>query len=214
MKEFFKLYEKCKKTDTNFINAVILYIWYRFKKKEILLHQRAIVKGSKNIQTNGLLQVGTGSIGFTHKRDTTYLNVNGKLIFEGPYTIGRGCRLDIGEDATVKIGIGGFINPFTKILIFHGLEIGNHCLISWDCQFLDDDFHEIAYEGKKEIMSNNIIISDNVWIGCGVSVLKGTRIGRGSAIAAHSVVRGIFEEENVIIAGNPARIIKRNISWQ
>jgi hypothetical protein len=28
------------------------------------------------------------------------------------------------------------------------------------------------------------------------------------------VVKGCFDEENVLIAGNPAKVIKRNISWQ
>lgn len=213
MKDIYRLYLKCRNTDTSFIYAILNYAWYRLKGKEILLHQRTIIKGSKNIHTAGLLQVGTSEIGFTHQKDYTYLNIQGLLIFEGPYTIGRGCRFDIGEKAVVKIGKGGFINPFTKLIIYHGLEIGDNCLISWDCQFLDDDFHDINYEGRQNNLDKKIVLTNSVWVGCNVSIYKGTRIAQGSIIAANSVVRGVFDEDNVLIAGNPAKIIKRNVSW-
>lgn len=213
MNGLLKLYGKCKKTDTNFLIAIVFYLWYKIHNKEILLHQKTTIKGVTNIRTNGLLQIGTSDVGFSHRSDLTYLNVKGKLIFSGPFSIGRGCRIDIGEDAIVNIGVGGFINPFTKLIIHNKLDIGDNCFISWDCQFLDEDFHKVSYEGKKESQSNEIAICDNVWIGCGVSVFKGSYVSKGSVVAANSVVRGSFKEENVLIAGNPARIIKRNVHW-
>ncbi len=53
-----------------------------------------------------------------------------------------------------------------------------------------------------------IEIGDNVWICDGVVILADTRIGNGSIIGAMSLVKGIFPE-NCLIAGNPAKIIKR-----
>lgn len=53
-----------------------------------------------------------------------------------------------------------------------------------------------------------IIIEDNVWLGNYVTVLPGTIIGKNSIVGAGSIVKGIFPE-NVIIQGNPARIIKK-----
>ena len=50
-------------------------------------------------------------------------------------------------------------------------------------------------------------IGDNVWIGGGVTILPGVTIGDGTVIAAASVVTKSFPD-NVVIAGNPARIIK------
>ncbi len=94
----------------------------------------------------------------------------------------------------------------------HKLKIGDNCAISWNCQFLDEDFHEIKYQGKKET-PEEIIIGNKVWIGSNVCVYKGTFIPNGCVIASNSVVKGGFEEENVLIAGNPAKVIKRNISW-
>ena len=84
---------------------------------------------------------------------------------------------------------------------------------SWDCQFLDDDFHEISYLGKIPT-DNSIIIGDNVWIGCGVKIYKGTKIASGCVVASNSIVKGVFDIENTLIAGNPAKIIKENIIWK
>ena len=126
---------------------------------------------------------------------------------------GRGCRFDIGKDAIMSIGKGGYTNCNTSFIIMHKLVIGDNCIISWDCQFLDEDFHKVSYSGKKE-SSDSIIIGDKVWIGCGSKIYKGTIIPNGCVIASNSVVRGIFYEENSIIGGNPARVIKKEINWE
>jgi acetyltransferase-like isoleucine patch superfamily enzyme len=184
------------------------------KGRQILAHQNTILKGVRNIETKGVLQVGIDYIGFVHKRDTTLLNIQGKCIIQGNVAIGKGCRFDIGKNATVEIGKNTRIRPLSKFIILQGLTIGEDCSISWDCQFMDADFHTLEYPDKKEIADNRIIIGDHVWIGSGVSVYKGAVIGKNSVIASNSVVKSKFEEENVLIAGNPARIIKRDVVWK
>lgn len=59
----------------------------------------------------------------------------------------------------------------------------------------------------------NIYIGDHVWIGHGVEILKNTSINDHSVIGAMSLVSGQFKEKNIILAGNPAKIIKRHIKW-
>ncbi len=119
---------------------------------------------------------------------------------------------DIGDGAEVNIGNDGYMNCNTNLIIMHRLDIGDNCVISWDCQLLDDDFHEISYEGKKE-QENGIIIGNRVWIGCGVKIYKGTVIPDGCVIAANSIVRGVFTENKALIGGFPAKVIRENISW-
>lgn len=53
-----------------------------------------------------------------------------------------------------------------------------------------------------------IEIGDNVWLGNNGAILPGTLIGKNSIVGANSVVKGSFPE-NVIIQGNPAKIIKK-----
>jgi len=214
LKTYLKLYKTCKKSDTNFISVVYREIIYRiFHKKRFRLHQNVKIKGIKNIDINGRLNVGLSYVGFIHKSDKTYINVNGKLKFKGNYSIGRGCRFDIGPNGVVSIGNGGYITANTTFIIMHKLTIGDNCAISWDCQFLDEDFHEILYEGKKSY-EKSIVIGNNVWIGCGVKIYKGTVIPNNCVIASNSVVKGVFKEENTLIGGNPAKTIKENIHWK
>lgn len=59
---------------------------------------------------------------------------------------------------------------------------------------------------------NKLIIGDHVWVAKGAFVMHGTNVGRGSVIGAKSVVKGKYPN-NCTIAGNPARLVKKNTAW-
>jgi len=208
------LYASCRKSNSNFLSVISRHILCRILyNKRLWLHQKAHINGISNIEAHGNLSVGLDNVGFVYKNDITYLNIQGKLRLNGNCTIGRGCRLDIGAGAIVTIGKDCYVTANSRFVIMNGLTIGDHCAISWDCQFLDEDFHEITYPGKKD-NEKFITIGHNVWIGCGVKLYKGTVIPNGCVIASDSVVKGVFIEENTLIGGHPARIIRKNILWK
>ena len=193
---------------------IFRYFYFKIQGKQLIADNRVIINNLRNLTTNAEVKIGIDNTGFATKHDRTFLNLNGKLIFEGNFTIGKGCRFDISENGIVQVGKNGYIIGFSDFIISHGLKIGDNCAISWGCQFLDNDFHEFDYEGRKTTTNNEIVIGDNVWIGCKVSVYKGVKIANGCVIAANSVIKSSFTDENVLIAGNPAKIIKQNISWK
>lgn len=214
MRKIISLYRKCSKVESIFVLSLIKYLKYKwYFSKNITPHHSVTIKGVANIFSDFPLSIGMEYVGFSHKSDITFLNICGRLQINGSYSIGRGCRFDIAEKAIVNIGKGGYINVNSTFIIMHGLTIGDNCIISWGCQFLDEDFHRIEYEGQKKV-ANEIVIGNNVWIGCGVKIYKGTRIPDGSVIAANSVVRGVFTKKNVLIGGHPAKIIKEKINWK
>ena len=180
----------------------------------MLLHHRATIKGIRNLDTINRIEIGIGYIGFIHKADYTYLNIQGKLQIKGIYSIGRGCRFDIGKNAIVTIGNGGYINAYTKLIIMHQLSIGDNCSISWDCQILDENFHEVTYPGMIKSEKKGIIIGNHVLIGSRCTILKGVIIPDGCVIASGSVVNRAFTEKNCLIGGIPANVIKQNIKWK
>mgnify|MGYP001020427694 FL=1 len=53
----------------------------------------------------------------------------------------------------------------------------------------------------------DVIIEDDVWVGCNVTILKGVIIGKGTVVAAGSVVTKSCPPYS-IIGGNPAKLIK------
>jgi acetyltransferase-like isoleucine patch superfamily enzyme len=115
------------------------------------------------------------------------------------------------EDGKIHIGNNVGISGAT-IYSKKSIEIGDYTNIGGNVKILDNDFHPIDAEARK--MDNKdmigrkaINIGKNVFIGCNSIILKGTEIGDNSVVGAGSVVSGQFPA-NVIIAGNPARVIK------
>lgn len=93
------------------------------------------------------------------------------------------------------------------------VQIGNRVLIGSGCKIYDTDFHSMDYKKRRDITNNPgcktaaILIEDDVFLGAGVIVLKGTHIGARSVVGAGSVVTGNIPSGQ-IWAGNPARYIK------
>jgi acetyltransferase-like isoleucine patch superfamily enzyme len=204
----------CEKSECSFFCVVAKYAFYKLKGlNNLFLANDVNIKGDKNFIINGgALLLGLRNVGHVSNKTASYFNVRGKLISNGSLSFGRGCRVDISEGASF-VCQGGYIGPENTFIVYNGIDIGEGCNISWGCQFLDDDFHVLNYENKKN-RDKKIYIGSFVWIGCNVSVLKGSHIASGCVVAANSVVSGDFLEEKCLIAGNPAKVVKRNISWE
>ncbi len=204
---------ECRGSLLTMVLVLVRALYYKLVyAKSLVPHPRAIINGVGNIDVKGVLKIGLLTTGFVHRRDTTFLNIRGKLILKESYSIGRGCRIDIGKGAVVTVHGEGFINAHTNLIIAHSLSIGKDCSVSWGCQFLDEDFHEIQYAGKAE-KQKGIQLGDRVWVGCGVYLYGGTVIPEGCVVSANSVVKGVFTQKNCLLAGNPARVVKENIHW-
>lgn len=54
-----------------------------------------------------------------------------------------------------------------------------------------------------------ITIGDNVWIGGGAIILPGVTFGHNVVVAAGAVVTKSFVDDNIVLAGHPAKVIKR-----
>ncbi|EMI41654.1 transferase hexapeptide repeat containing protein [Rhodopirellula sp. SWK7] len=92
------------------------------------------------------------------------------------------------------------------------MSIGDRCLIGDGVTIFDSDFHGIHPDQRHQLGNHSpVSISNNVWLGSRVMVLKGVSIGENSIVAAMSVVTKDIPA-NVIAAGNPARVIN-NAPW-
>ena len=203
---------KSSNSDVGLLSFTLKSAYYHWQKKNIFAHPNTWILGLKNIKTTVQLFIGNRYIGFLNKHDHTFLNINGELQINGRVELGKGCRLDICHNAICILN-NCVINGKTNLIIAHRLTIGKNSTISWGCEFLDRDWHQLNYEGKKE-KSPDIAIGDHVWIGSNCKILKGVHIADNSVVAANSVVTKSFTEEKVLIAGNPAKIIKRDIEWK
>jgi len=207
------LWAECRLVGSPYLVVLLRHLTFLLRHKNIVASTSVTIHGLQNISTGGLLRIGLSHFGFMSRHDRTFLNVGGKAIFTRDFSIAKGCRFDIGEDAVASFGAGS-VGPNTHFIIMHGITIGDGCAISWGCHFLDDDFHAISYPGRTVGGSPKIEIGEHVWIGSNVSVLKGAAIPDGCVVASGSVVTKRFDHKNALIAGNPARVVREGVSWE
>ena len=123
-----------------------------------------------------------------------------------------GVVIEIGDN----VGISG-----ATIYARKGIYIGENTCVGGNCKILDNDFHPIDAEERLCLLNDvhggdaadliptrEIHIGKNCFLGCNSIILKGTVLGDGCVVGAGAVVSGKFED-NCVIVGNPARVIKR-----
>jgi acetyltransferase-like isoleucine patch superfamily enzyme len=112
------------------------------------------------------------------------------------------------EEAKIMIGSRTTIGYNTLIFASGSISIGSDCMIAPNVYLVDSD-HGTELGQKMNIQANvvePITVEDDVWIGTGAVILKGTHIAEGCVIAANSVVKGRLEPFS-IYAGAPAKKI-------
>lgn len=110
----------------------------------------------------------------------------------------------------------------TTILCATSIIIGNDVMIAGDCYITDNDGHPIDWRVRRDDVMNRkkgiknwnqvgmspVNIGNDVWIAPKSIILKGVSIGDGAVIAAGSVVTKDVPS-GVIVAGNPARVVRK-----
>lgn len=134
------------------------------------------------------------------------LKVEGKTSFSSGSTL----RIDNGE---CIIGENFSCNKNCCIFCSKQIEFGKDALLGWNVFVRDGDGHNISENGQENSSSKSVKIGDHVWIASFVDILKGVTTGNDCVIACRSCATKSIEGNGVLIAGVPAKIIKRNISW-
>ncbi len=111
------------------------------------------------------------------------------------------------DKGRVTIGDCVLISPGVRISASDEITIGDGCMIANGVYITDSDWHTVYNRMERSSEVTPVHIGRNVWIGDRATVLKGVSIGDNSVIAASAVVTRDVPP-NVIVAGNPARIVK------
>lgn len=116
-------------------------------------------------------------------------------------------QITVGKDSTFG---GGQLSAWEGSVI----RIGEDCMFSWNVNLFTSDTHPITDKmGKRINFAKNIVIGNHVWVGANAVCLKGIIIPDNCVIGMCSVVTKAFNERCCSIAGNPAKIINREINW-
>lgn len=135
-------------------------------------------------------------------------------------SLGANCRLEHdvyfkfdgihAPGPSIVVGDRVFLGFGCEFNVRKRIEIGDDCLISSGCKFIDHDHgterRDIPINRQPAGAEAEIALGSDVWLGVNVVVLKGVHIGRGAIVAAGAVVtKDISEYE--IWAGVPAQKI-------
>lgn len=93
------------------------------------------------------------------------------------------------------------------------ITIGADCMLPREVSILNSDEHAILMDGKVVNHARNLIIGNRVWIGMNASIMKNAVIPDGCIIGRGAIVAGTFDECNAVLAGVPARVVKRGVEW-
>ena len=164
-----------------------------------------------NIKT-GMISIGYAKVGvFDATYSRSILDIGGKINFKGVAIFGQGSKICVEEGGILTIGDNYINSAEGTIHCKKQIIIGDNT-VSYDTFITDTDSHATIDTQTKKVSSaeSPVFVGDNVWIGMKASVLKGSKISDGSIVAACSLVNKVFEEENILLAGIPAKCVKQN----
>jgi len=165
-----------------------------------------------------------------------------RLQTDGVCFICPGVKLEIGSNATLRVGRWAWIGHGSKIRVHEGeveigaksvlgqectisayqhVSIGRECIIADRVMLIDFDHGVTEVERPiraQGIYKRDVHVGNNVWIGYGACVLRGVSVG-DNAIVGTSAVLTRTVPDNAVVAGVPARVIRmreapRTLRWQ
>ena len=123
--------------------------------------------------------------------------------------LGENCRIETPfsgvRTANVKFGHNVIIMPGCLMMSAGGITIDDNVQIAANVQLISNN-HDL--EKRWIITCKPIHIQRGAWIGAGATIFPGITIGENAVVGAGSVVTHDVEP-NTIVAGNPAKLIKR-----
>lgn len=122
-------------------------------------------------------------------------------------------RVEIGVwgrapgEGTIRIGDAVLMSPGSRISASDEISVGDGVMMANGVYITDSDWHTIYDRTERADTPTPVHIGRNVWLGDHATVLKGVTIGENSVVAARAVVTRDVPA-NVIVAGNPARVVR------
>ncbi len=160
-------------------------------------------------------------IAYPWNMENAYIKIDtdNAKIYLGPHTKLKNVQINLGCGQNQNLFIDeGTTFEGAKIWIFEnsGLRIGKDCMFSDEIHIMTGDGHavqDITTGRYANLDFHELTIGDYVWCGRGAFITKNAQIPSYSIIGARAVVTKAFTEGHTALGGNPAKIIKRGLTW-
>ena len=125
------------------------------------------------------------------------------------------------DQADTIIYVGKAINLHNRVRSYFREKVGRgpwiDKMISQIARFeyivTDSELEALVLENNLINRGESIIIGNKVWVGKNTTFMKNTQVGNNCIVAQNSTVTKKFNQDNCIMGGVPAKIIKENIKW-
>ncbi|SCP96225.1 acyltransferase [Anaerobium acetethylicum] len=185
-----------------------------FLKRKLVIYSpcNKYINKQSSIEINKKLVFGlqwNRKLTLTNKTVSTFSIGKGSLRVDD-FLIYAGCKLFVADGASLTIG-SGYMNQGSMIDCHQEITIGDNVYIAENVIIRDSDNHEMIRDDYH--MTEKVCIGNHVWIGEGAKILKGVNVGDGAVIAAGAIVTRDVPG-NCLVAGIPAKIIKKEVLWK
>lgn len=170
---------------------------------------RIILDKSAKINMNGVLVLGSKENRKSTAETRFFLGKKSSMTINGSFSIACGSDIRVFDNGELILN-GGYCTAGVQIVCFKKIVIGKGCAIARDVIIRDTDAHQIV--NSNHLMTEEVIIGDHVWIGNRSIIMKGVTIGSGAIIAAGSIVTKDVPEK-CLVAGVPAKLVRKNVEW-
>lgn len=147
-------------------------------------------------------------------RRPVYIRGRKGMAFGPGFTTGYRCRFELmGEGITLRLGKNCKIGDNVHIAASQQVTVGDDCLFASNI-YISDTNHGTLQDDpatppdSRPLTSQPVSIGKNVWLGEGVAVLPGAKIGDGCIVGAHAVVKGEIPPYTMAV-GAPAKPVKQ-----
>ena len=96
------------------------------------------------------------------------------------------------------------------------LVLGDDCIFSYDTVLYNTDGHPIyAIDGDEPLnRAHQIKLGKRIWVAHSVVVLKNVELGNNLILGRGALINKSCLQDNCVLAGMPARVVKENVRWE
>jgi acetyltransferase-like isoleucine patch superfamily enzyme len=121
----------------------------------------------------------------------------------------KGVNVSIGKNTSFELAEIMAFNSGTNV------SIGDNCMFAQNVLIYNTDGHPVFDASTKQIINRvgDLSVGSGSWLCRNAVVLKNVKLAQNTIVALGAIVSKSVEEPNTVVAGNPAKIVKRNVNW-